>query len=72
MKVLVNYLEAENVGSCIRALHFGPRSLNFGVLGPIRTSDIFVILIQNDRHILQSSEMLSADVISQEDKNLLR
>ena len=32
MKVLVNYLEAGNLGSCIRALHFGPRSLHFCVL----------------------------------------
>ena len=31
MKVLVNYLEADNVGSCIRALHFGPCALQFFV-----------------------------------------
>ena len=29
MKVLANYLEADN---CIRALHFGPRALHFCVL----------------------------------------
>ena len=32
MNILVNYLEADNIGSCIRALHFGPRTLHFCVL----------------------------------------